>query len=465
MNAGAGFIYWHQGMFLQPQHFQLAERSMHSLFAPYQRYLAPHFWGVCRATVRTSRLGLHTLEVADGSFLFPDGTYVETPGSAVVEPRVVPEGEVAKGGALTVYLGLRKWQEQAANVTVRDGDAASAVCTRYETDVEGFSCPDLHGGGPSAEVRQLSYVLRIFWETEIDQLGNYLLIPLTRLQLRGGEVEICPDYIPPCLTISAAPLLFELVREIRDRLAQSCRSLEGTKRQRSIQNADFGSRDLVYLFALRTLNRYLAQLDHVIQAGDVHPWHSYGALAQLAAELSCFSETTSCSAAANDEDSSLVLPPYNHLDLYGCFAQACDLILKLLGQISAGPDYALPLSYDGSYFHGELKPVHVERGNRFYLVVTSSEEHAPLAESLTSLAKLSSRERLPLLIAQALPGIPLEHLDAPPRELPRLSSSLYFAVDSGCEQWELVQKRCEIALFWDQAPPDLQVQLMIVNRT
>ena len=82
-----------------------------------------------------------------------------------------------------------------------------------------------------------------------------------------------------------------------------------------------------------------------------------------------------------------------------------------------------------------------------------------------TVVKLSSRERLPLLIARALPGIGLEHLPNPPQELPRRTYSIYFAVDSNCDQWALVEKGNNIALYWDNAPEDLEVEMMIVGRS
>ncbi|QXE87770.1 type VI secretion system baseplate subunit TssK [Geomonas nitrogeniifigens] len=465
MNTAQRGVFWHQGMFLQPQHFQLAERGMHSLFIPYQRHLAPHFWGVCRAEVRIVSKGLRSLELTSGAFLFPDGTYIELPGNAVVESRLLPEEGVGKGAPVAVYLGLKKWQEQAENVAVRhqQGRSSATSETRYQVAVDGSPCPDLHGGGPAAEVRQLDHVLKLFWESELELLGDYLLIPLTRLEMRGDEIEISPAFIPPCLTIAAVPLLADLVRVIRDLVAARSRRLESGKKQRGVHSAEFGSKDMVYLFALRTLNRHLAQLDHLIQARDIHPWHLYGVLAQLVAELSCFSESVACSGESGGERSRF-LPEYSHLDLADCFSQAHDLILKLLDQVCAGPEYALRLCHDGSYYCADLRPSHLQDKNRFYLAITTEADPASVQESLTGLAKLAVRERLPLLIAQALPGIPLEPLPNPPQELPRRSTSLYFAIDSRSEHWELVQKWNNVALFWDQAPDDLEAELMIVTR-
>ncbi|MBJ6750693.1 type VI secretion system baseplate subunit TssK [Geomonas anaerohicana] len=469
MNTALRPIFWHQGMFLQPQHFQLAERGVHSLLTPYHSHLVPHFWGVCHVAVATCSRGVPSVEVTSGAFLFPDGAYVELPGNAVVESRLVQEGVVGKG-ALTVYLGLKKWQARGENVSVLpQGDEAGRGNTRYVTGVEGSSCPDLQAGGAAAEVRQLDYVLKLFWDSELDRAGDYLLLPLTRLELRSEELVIAPDFVPPSLTIAAVPLLNDLVLGIRDLVAVRSRRMESCKKQRGIKAAEFGSQDLVYLLALRTVSRYLAQLDHLILA-RVHPWQLYGVLAQLVAELSCFSESIVCSAESAVRSADAVagvavsLPDYDHLDLGGCFARAHDLILKLLDQVCTGPEYALRLCFDGSYYCADLTAAHLQGRSRFYLAITTEADPATVLPSLTSLAKLATRERLPLLIAQALPGIALEHVPNPPQELPRRASTLYFSIDSRSDRWELVQKSHNIALCWDQAPDDLEAELMIVTR-
>ncbi|EKD37357.1 MAG: hypothetical protein ACD_75C01158G0003, partial [uncultured bacterium] len=50
-------VFWHQGLFLQPQHFQLSERSLQSQLAPYQLCLMPDFWGVQRMEIRCTAGG------------------------------------------------------------------------------------------------------------------------------------------------------------------------------------------------------------------------------------------------------------------------------------------------------------------------------------------------------------------------------------------------------------------------
>lgn len=458
-------LFWHQGLFLQPQHFQLADCSLQSLFIPYRKYHSPHFWGVYEISIHAASLGTRSFQLSRGSFLFPDGSHVVLPGNAVIESRSFEEGWVAGGKPFTVYLGVRKWTGQGENVTqVENLDSLTRVSTRFAAPAESEACNDLHAGGPQGEVKFLNYVLKIFWESEVDLVGDYLLIPVAQLERTREGIELSAQFIPPSLTLGSSPVLLGIVKELRDQLASRCRQLEGYKRQKGIQTAEFGARDVVYLLALRTLNRYVPQLFHFLEAREVHPWQLFGLLRQLIGELSSFSETVTVLGESVSDGTPLV-PEYDHNNLGECFASAHTVILKLLDEITAGPEYVIPLRYDGTYFTSELKPAHFESRNRYFLVLTTEEDPKALLQSMAAMAKLSSRERLPLLIARALPGIGMEHLPLPPQELPRRAFSLYFAVEVRSEQWELVQKGNNIALYWDHAPQDLQVELMIVTRS
>lgn len=460
-----GPIFWHQGLFLQPHHFQLLDRSVQMLFDPFHDYLAPHFWGVGKMEIQHASLGTRSFQIARGEFLFPDGTFVAFPGNAIVEPRHFEDAWVAGGKPFTIFLGLRKWNDRGENVTVVDSlEDVSRVTTRFAAPEDSEEWKDMHAGGPPGQVKRLRYILKLVWETEQEQLGDYLLIPIAQLERMGEEIVMSPRFAPPSLTILDSEPLLRIVKEIRDQIASRSRQLEEYKHQRGIQTAQFGSRDMVYLLALRSLNRYVPILFHLTETRQVQPWSVYGHLRQLIGELSSFSEkvTVLGETISGGEGS---LPGYDHRNPWVCFSAAQQLIGKLLDEITAGPEYVIQLLYDGTYFASEMKPVHFASRNRFYLVLRTEEDPKTVIQSIETVVKLGARERLPLLIARALPGVGLEHLPTPPQELPRRSYSIYFAVDSNCEQWALIEKGNNIALYWDNAPEDLEAELMLVGRS
>ena len=77
---------------------------------------------------------------------------------------------------------------------------------------------------------------------------------------------------------------------------------------------------MVYLLALRSLNRYASLLVHMAAARHGHPWQAYGLLRQLIGELSTFSGEISFTG--EDQEGSQLLPDYDHSELGACFAAA-----------------------------------------------------------------------------------------------------------------------------------------------
>lgn len=454
-------IFWQQGTLLQPQHFQLLERIGEGHLYPYRKYLEPQFWGVGSLKLRKSALGIGSFEVTEGEFLFPDGSFVSVPENGCLAPRSF-EGALESGQPLTVYLGLKKWREQGENVSVLVDTPSATATTRFCTGCDPEQVKELHAGGPVAGVHRMQYLLKLFWDTELEQCGEYELIPLAQLDRAGSEIRCSEGFIPPCLCCSASPTLHDLVREVRDQLAARGRQLEEYKAKRSVHGAEFGSRDMVYFLALSVLNRYLPLLFHYTEEPQVHPWQVYGTLRQLVGELSVFSDQVGVlGTGPNRQDA---LPSYNHRDLWDCFSAAQRLVASLLDEITAGPEYVVGLNYDGRYFSAELKPTIFEGRNRFFLAVRTGEDAKDVLQAVEQGVKLSSPQHLELLVTRSLPGIGLQYLQIPPQELPRRADTLYLAIDHLHEQWSAVVKERSLSLHWTGAPEDLAIEMLVVGR-
>lgn len=457
-------LFWHQGLFLQPHHFQLLDLTAQSRLSPFQDFLMPYFWGVWELEIHRAALGNRSFNALKGQFLMPDGTHIVFPGNALIEPRAFDEAWVEGGKPFTIFIGLRKWNYSKENVTVLpELKEIGEVSTRFATTADPEEAADLHQPGPAATVGRLYHVLRVFWETEQAKVGDYDLLPVAQLERFGEEIILSAKFAPPSLSIFSNDLLLKTTREIRDQIAARGRQLEEYKTQRGIHTAEFGSRDMVYLLALRSLNRYVPLLSHLTETRQVHPWTVYGLLKQLIGELSSFSNRIKVNGEL--DDGTQLLPGYDHWNPLECFTAAQALITQLLDEITAGPEYILRLIYDGTYYTAELTPVMFEGRNRYYLVFKTDEDPKNVLNSLATIIKISSRAQLPILIARALSGLRLEHLPVPPQELPRRAHCIYFQIDHHGDHWGLIEKGQNIAMYWDTAPEDLEVELMIVGRS
>ena len=456
-------LFWHQGLFLQPQHFQLSDLHAESLLEPFHAYLTPHFWGIGSLKIQETALDNFIFDIPKGSFLFQDRTFAVLAANALIQPRSFEHAWEDGRKKLKVYVGLKKWNNEKENVTILENSGdLSGITTRFIADPNPKEIRDQLHTGPDAEIEQMDYLLNIFWEDELPQLGDYLLIPVAVLERSGEEILLSPHFIPPALTLAASPSLTGIVKEIRDLISSRSRQLEASKQTKGVHTAEFGSRDMVYMLALRSLNRYGPLLAHLTAPGLVHPWTLYGYLTQVVGELSTFSEKIS--AQGETQDGTSEFPSYDHTRLWDCFSKALLLITRLLDAITSGPEYILPLIFDGTYFTTELNPQIFDGRNRFYLVMESLENEAFITMSMQTIAKLGTRESLPILIAQSLPGVRLEPLGEIPQELPRKGDAVYFQIDHHGDHWAQVQLKNNLTLYWDTAPADLTIELMIVRR-
>lgn len=456
-------IFWHQGLFLQPQHLQLTDFYHQSLLTPLYKFLGPYFWGVIKLEISGTALNNLCFDVQQGEFLFPDCSYAVFPGNAVLENRSFEENWKDKDQPLMVFLGLRKVDHEGGNVSeFSKPEELFELSSRFVAASEPEEIADLYQTGPSGQIKKLNFQLKVFFANEKEQAANFSLLPLAQLEMQGDEIILSPDFIPPAVTIQSSTPLVKIVKEISDQIASRGRQLEDYKQQRGIHTAEFGARDMVYLLALRTLNRYIPQLNSMLSAQQTHPWPVYGVIRQLIGELSTFSSSVNVMGKTTDGES--LLENYDHRNLSKCFRDVQSTVTRLLDEITAGPEYVINLSYDGTYYAAELQPAIFDGRNRFYLVVESEEDPKQTIDILQGIAKLASRETLPLMIARALPGIGLEHLPVAPQELPRRVNCLYFKIDHHSDPWANVQQAKNLALYWDSAPEDLKVELMVVGR-
>ncbi|ACR69917.1 type VI secretion system baseplate subunit TssK [Edwardsiella ictaluri] len=456
-------IYWHQGMFLQPQHFQLADLHTQFQIKPFLNSGLQDFWGVGALTISESALGNQLLNILSAELIFQDQSYVIWPGNTILKPRSFASAWLDQSRPFNVYLGLKKQDTIESNVAVvpqlEDGADRNVRCV---TTQQGNKHADLYSDGPEAEIQSLHYVLQVLWENEVEQLTDYNILPIARLERKGELIQQSRHFIPPCYIMGGSEPLMRVVRDVRDDLAGRARQLEAYKSPREIRKAEFDASFLMFLLALRTLNRYVPLLYQLTESPLVHPRKVYDVLRQIVGELSTFSEN--CDMLGSTDENSPGLPPYRHQDLAPGLLTVRDLIIRLLNEISIGPDFLITLEPSGEYLTAQLPNSLLEERNRFYLIVRSDMAPDTLQDSFRARARLAEASAMPLLIQRALPGITLTPLSSVPEGLPRRSCSFYFKIDSQSEAWRQAAQSCHIAFSWFDAPDDVKVELVGVNR-
>lgn len=456
-------IFWHQGLFLQPQHFQLSDMYTRYMHRPIHDFGLPHFWGVGTLDISEPGLASNLADFSAAQLLFRDGTFVEYPGNAIFRSRSFAAAWTQGDKPFNIYVGLKKLNQHESNVTVvRTLDDVGDAATRYVTTSDPEEIRDLYGEGPSANYRGLTHLLRLFWESELDHAADYDTLPIARLERDGDVIKLAERFVPPCLSIASAPSLQRMVRDVRDEIAGRSRQLEEYKSPREMQKAEFDASYMSFLLALRSLNRYVPMLTHYVEARQVHPWVVYGTLRQLVGELSSFSERYNM--LGESEKGGDGLPAYDHEDFGKCLSAVNTLVAQLLNEITIGPELMVRLEPQDGYLCADLPKSFFGARNRYYLVMRTEDDPDKVLRSFEAESKLSTRSQLPILTSRALPGVELIHMPVAPQGLPRRSYSLYFRVEPFSGQWEYIERENTVALYWPGAPSDIKVELVVLRR-
>lgn len=455
-------VFWHQGLFLQPQHFQLSDQYQDARLAPYQAYMQPHFWGVCQIEMLASSLAHRTCEIESGEFLFPDGSFVSIPGNAVINPRSFEDDWVDPEKPFTIYLAIHKISQFEDNVTVLPSLENSAdVTTRYITTSAPESVKDVFVEGADAQVKFLRYALKIVFDNEKDEMNDYDLVAIAQVVRDGDSIIYNRHYLPPCINISSIPELMRIVKEVRDEITGRATQLSAYKAPTHAKK-DFDPNMLRYKMALQSLSRFVPRLFHIAEAGTVHPWVVYGVLRELVSEISTYTDRVNL--LGESADGLRLVPGYDHNDLGNCFNSASSMVSQLLNEITIGPQFLVEMKFDGIAFDVDVPPEFFTEYVDFFLIVNTVDDFDESQKSFLTAAKLASRDVVETLVERSLPGVGMIYLPAAPPGLPRRPNSHYLRVDVHDDQWSAVVRQENVALIWDESPEDVKIELVVVRK-
>lgn len=454
-------IFWHQGMFLQPQHFQMSDLHQKAQLRPYQDHIQPYFWGVSSLSLQSSSLEHRMCDVEGGEFMFPDGTFVSLPGNAVIKSRSFSDEWVDQDKPFNIYIGLKRLNQYEDNVTVvTDFDDVDHVSTRFVTLANPEEVSDIYShGSASAQVKSLNHVLKIVWESEKEEMTEYQLMPIAQVIRDGDAIKYSSVFCPPVINVTAAQSLMRTIKEIRDEIIGRFTQLDAYKLHAS---REYDPNIMRYSMAQQALSKFVPRLFHYTETGNIHPWVVYGVLRELVGEVSTFTDQVNVLGESNDGER--MMPAYDHLGLGECFEGAHQLITKLLNEITIGPKHLVNLTFDGACFTAGIPADFFNEDNDFYLVINTAQDFSAYQHSLLTVAKLSSRENVDILVERSLPGVGMIHVPFAPPGLPRRANTYYVRLEKGGEQWSSLMRSHDVALLWEEAPEDVGIELVVLRR-
>lgn len=440
-------VLWTKGVFLTPQHLQLQDRFLEDLVGFRTSSLAFSPWGFARLEIDREALAGGSLAIAEASGLLPDGLPFDIPRSdAAPAPKPLDGFWHPDRPTLDVYLAIPEIRPGGHNVSLSAADRG----TRWIAEV--VLRRDENTGLAEKPIQVARKNFRLLVEGE--SLEGSTALPVARVvRAATGELALDPHFIPPVLDLGANEYLLSIARRLLEILSAKSATLSGTRRQRNQGLADFGVSDTANFWLLYTVNAHLPVLRHLFETRRGHPAGLYTAMLALAGALTTFSTTVQ----------PRMLPVYDHTRLGECFGELDARIRELLETVVPASHVTLPLRQTEPSIHATaIEHDSYLAAPALYLAVSAGVRGEELARSAPRLMKVSSGGQVQRLIRQALPGVPLRPLAAPPSALPLKLDYQYFAIDKAGADWDAIARERNLAVYVPSDFPDPKLELIVM---
>ncbi|MDR1041857.1 MAG: type VI secretion system baseplate subunit TssK [Deltaproteobacteria bacterium] len=454
-------IFWQQGTFLEPQHFQLLEYQRRADLSFILEALHPWPWGFSTLKLNEDALASFTLEVMEMDLWLPGGFRLTVPGNAQVPASSFRKAWANPDELLDVYLAARDFSPEAANVELPQPErpeAAGPASRKLYSPAPPESVPDLLGGGPSAQVDTLLYNACLLFGAEAQGAKGMTVLPIARLARQGEKVRRTP-FAPASLRLYADSPLREFASDVLELLKAKGRELEEYKMTPAQSRLEsLASNSLALVSAMGIVLRHTARLHCLLASPAAHPYAAFSAIRELAAELTVFAPGISALGEPLTGEGGAPVP-YDHKDPLPSFKETISLVARLLDTMTPGPDIHAVFQRDGRNFTVTLPPL-PEGGCIFWVAARTDLPSEEAKASVSGFAKLASPDRARNLISYNLPGVTLTPLREAPVGLPRRPDTVYFAVRQKDPLWEEAIRAGKLLLFWDDAPAKAELTLV-----
>ena len=433
-------VAWKEGLFLQPQHLQQADRYVEKLIQSRTEVITPYPWGVSEMVVDRdmAQQGRFGLRIVTG--IMPDGTPFDAPNAAAL-PTPVEVPEDAKG--LFVWLTLPDASQNGQDVGI--GEAAAT--TRYV-----LSSDNVADNASAARVEQVveTAVPRLELDVRKSTKPGYQCLRIARInEVRDGVISLDDTVPPPALILAVHPVMEGFLTRVIGWIEAKLSSLA---RYASDPSSGGGMQATDYLM-LMLLNREIGVLRHMAHSRAVHPERLYEKLVGLAGELATFDQ---------GERMARDYGAYDHGDPKATFTPVVQDIQRLLSR-DVGRAVRLNLQQvrQNSYL-AEVSDRNLFRDATFVLEVESGRQLTQVQQQFPQLAKVGPNTRMREIVQNNLPGIDLVHLPNPPRQIRVVSTNVYFLLEKNTPLWQEFSTAPAIGMHFAGDWPELKLDLWAI---
>jgi type VI secretion system protein ImpJ len=444
-------VVWHEGMALDPHHFQQADRYAQATLNARINAVAHYGWGLTELEIDREGVPNGQFAVQRCRGVTPDGLPFNCPDDDTLpEIRAFDKLFPANEDRLGVFIAIPLERVSGINTQLLGEPAKREM--RFV--MEQITVLDDNTG---AEERTLgigrpNFSLRFSTERQED----YSTIKIAEIELdRDGRFTLSKSFIPPCLALAASENLATVVNKVLNRLNGKSTEL---RQQLPPGQREYTKAAIDTLWRLHTVNTFIPVLTHHFLVTKCHPETLYSYLLMLAGQLTTF---------ADDEDVKLRdFPRYEHNNLAECFGQMHDLIEKLLSGLIKEVYEKVNLARPSQVKWISEKVDEASLQNKqFYLMCSGDIPVLKMSGELPRQLKITAPEILDALVGAALPGLGVSFMPHAPVGLPSRPGLHYLRLDKTGPHWEKICQSHGIGIFIPAEYAGINVELVTTKET
>lgn len=436
-------------MYLGPHHFQAQSLYFEDAiqFAASALYFEP--WGLCGCALDREALVNGTVSLLHARGIFPDGLAFQMPDNDPLPPaRNIADLFPPTRERLLVMLAIPPRRPDGLNCLPAEQQDGEPVRYLAETRL----LADENTGRDEKPVRLGRKNIRLLVETESTE--DWVTLPLARVMRDGaGHFVYDPEFIPPCLSISASERLTLILRRLVEILEVKSATLARGVRPQGGLVAGYSSQEVAAFWFLHAINSALAPLRHIYHSRRGHPEHLFVEMARLGGALCTFGL----------ESHPRALPLYDHLHLEECFSELDRHIRFHLEAMVPSRTLSIPLRPAARYFYfGEITDTRCLGPSRWILGIRSQIGEAELIAKTPVLVKICSQQFVPELVKRALPGLAMTHLPVPPTAVSAKLGWQYFGLNRAGPCWDHMVKTRQVGIYVPGELPEPELELLVI---
>ena len=439
-------VLWTEGLFLQPHHFQQADRHTEALVAGVARHLVPYGWGVSTLELDDAALKVGQIALRAVAGLTQDGTVFRVPQAEDHPPALEVPPNIKD---CVVMLTVPQRRQGAQEVDLTGAEQSASRLRPAEVEVTDTMSQDRKAVTLGVGKVRLQLALAV------DDMADKLAMPIARIiEVRPDrEVVLDTAFIPTCLDVRAAYPLTSFLRELEGLLSHRVTALAG---RISDGGATRGVAEIQDFLLLMVCNRVLPLVKHLGTIENVHPAVVFAEAVKLAGELATFMATDK---RAPD------IPAYAHHDLTRSFAPLIRVLRQYLSSVLEQTAVSIPLEprkYGISV--GLIADRKLLTTAGFVLAVKADIPDETVRRHFAGQVKIGPVEEIRQLVNSALPGIGLRPLPVAPRQIPYHAGVVYFQLEEASPYWSRMTTSGGIAVHVSGDYPGLSMELWAIRQ-